>query len=436
MLAFGTPGGDQQDQWSLEFFLAHAVFGLDLQAAIDAPMFHSTHFPSSFYPRDGRAGPGRDRGPRAGGDDRRAARARARRRGRRRLVARPPERDLARARRGAARRRQPAWDAGLRGRSLSAYAPASGITGQPPASARVWVSTAFSACPAHGREFPRKSQARSGRVRPMARRFEKLDDSRLAARVHRGRRGGLRGPLRPPPPGAAVLLPAHARATPRTARTRCSRPSCARTRPWSPASCRMRSGRGCSRSPATAARRCWPRGARRACRSTTSSPPSTGWPRTSRARRPARAGGRPRPPARGAARGARAVRARRHVAGRDRGRDRRPRRQGQGARLPGAHRADGRARRPLDAVRDDPRGARGRARRRAAARAAAPAPAQLRALRGLPHRRRRAARGPGLDPARRPGPGPEGGRARRGRRRRRRGRGRRRRCRRWPTSWR
>jgi gamma-glutamyltranspeptidase/glutathione hydrolase len=49
-LAFGTPGGDQQDQWSLEFFLAHAVFGLDLQAAIDAPMFHTAHFPSSFAP--------------------------------------------------------------------------------------------------------------------------------------------------------------------------------------------------------------------------------------------------------------------------------------------------------------------------------------------------------------------------------------------------
>lgn len=56
-LAFGTPGGDQQDQWSLEFFLAHALFGLDLQEAIDAPMFHSAHFPSSFAPHD--AFPGR-----------------------------------------------------------------------------------------------------------------------------------------------------------------------------------------------------------------------------------------------------------------------------------------------------------------------------------------------------------------------------------------
>jgi gamma-glutamyltranspeptidase/glutathione hydrolase len=55
-LAFGTPGGDQQDQWTLAFFLAHAVFGLDLQAAIDEPCFHTNHFPSSFYPRE--AAPG------------------------------------------------------------------------------------------------------------------------------------------------------------------------------------------------------------------------------------------------------------------------------------------------------------------------------------------------------------------------------------------
>jgi gamma-glutamyltranspeptidase/glutathione hydrolase len=52
VLAFGTPGGDQQDQWSFELFLAHAAFGRDLQAAIDAPMFHTSHFPSSFYPRE------------------------------------------------------------------------------------------------------------------------------------------------------------------------------------------------------------------------------------------------------------------------------------------------------------------------------------------------------------------------------------------------
>jgi gamma-glutamyltranspeptidase / glutathione hydrolase len=50
-LAFGTPGGDQQDQWTIGFFLNHVLFGMDLQQAIDAPAFHTDHFPSSFYPR-------------------------------------------------------------------------------------------------------------------------------------------------------------------------------------------------------------------------------------------------------------------------------------------------------------------------------------------------------------------------------------------------
>ena len=51
-LAFGTPGGDQQDQWTLQFFLNVVNFGMNLQAAIDAPSFHTAHFPSSFYPRE------------------------------------------------------------------------------------------------------------------------------------------------------------------------------------------------------------------------------------------------------------------------------------------------------------------------------------------------------------------------------------------------
>ncbi|MCA2185297.1 gamma-glutamyltransferase family protein [Nonomuraea cavernae] len=55
-LAFGTPGGDQQDQWSLNLFLALVHGGLNLQEAIDAPMFHSEHFPSSFFPRESRPG--------------------------------------------------------------------------------------------------------------------------------------------------------------------------------------------------------------------------------------------------------------------------------------------------------------------------------------------------------------------------------------------
>jgi gamma-glutamyltranspeptidase/glutathione hydrolase len=50
-LAFGTPGGDQQDQWTLHFFLRHVHHGMNLQQAIDFPAFHSAHMPSSFYPR-------------------------------------------------------------------------------------------------------------------------------------------------------------------------------------------------------------------------------------------------------------------------------------------------------------------------------------------------------------------------------------------------
>jgi gamma-glutamyltranspeptidase/glutathione hydrolase len=56
-LAFGTPGGDQQDQWTVGFLLNHVHFGMNLQQAIDFPAFHSAHMPSSFYPRD--AYPGR-----------------------------------------------------------------------------------------------------------------------------------------------------------------------------------------------------------------------------------------------------------------------------------------------------------------------------------------------------------------------------------------
>lgn len=51
-LAFGTPGGDFQDQWSLHFFLNVVHGGMNLQEAIDAPEFHTTHVPNSFYPRD------------------------------------------------------------------------------------------------------------------------------------------------------------------------------------------------------------------------------------------------------------------------------------------------------------------------------------------------------------------------------------------------
>ena len=50
-LALGTPGGDQQDQWTLHTLLGHLHFNLNLQEAIDAPNHHTDAFPSSFYPR-------------------------------------------------------------------------------------------------------------------------------------------------------------------------------------------------------------------------------------------------------------------------------------------------------------------------------------------------------------------------------------------------
>ncbi len=50
-MVFGTPGGDQQDQWSTAFFMRHAVHGMNLQEAIDAPAWHVDHFPASFWPR-------------------------------------------------------------------------------------------------------------------------------------------------------------------------------------------------------------------------------------------------------------------------------------------------------------------------------------------------------------------------------------------------
>jgi gamma-glutamyltranspeptidase/glutathione hydrolase len=53
-MAFGSPGGDGQDQWALQLFLRHVHHGLDLQQAIDAPAFLSSHAPSSFYPRAAR----------------------------------------------------------------------------------------------------------------------------------------------------------------------------------------------------------------------------------------------------------------------------------------------------------------------------------------------------------------------------------------------
>src|SRR3981081_3227624 len=55
-MAWGSPGGDQQDQWITQFFLRHVHAKMNLQEAIDAPAWHSEHFPISLCPRHARPG--------------------------------------------------------------------------------------------------------------------------------------------------------------------------------------------------------------------------------------------------------------------------------------------------------------------------------------------------------------------------------------------
>ncbi|TWX37158.1 transferase [Frigoribacterium sp. ACAM 257] len=51
LVALGSPGGDQQDQWQLLYLLRTIVGGWTPQQAIDAPALHTTSFPGSFWPR-------------------------------------------------------------------------------------------------------------------------------------------------------------------------------------------------------------------------------------------------------------------------------------------------------------------------------------------------------------------------------------------------
>ncbi|AFU02204.1 gamma-glutamyltransferase family protein [Nocardia brasiliensis] len=55
-VAFGTPGGDRQDQWTLQFFLNVADFGLDFQSATETTAFHTDQVPASFTPHAHRPG--------------------------------------------------------------------------------------------------------------------------------------------------------------------------------------------------------------------------------------------------------------------------------------------------------------------------------------------------------------------------------------------
>jgi gamma-glutamyltranspeptidase/glutathione hydrolase len=50
LMPFGCPGGDAQCQAMVQMFLNIVAFGMDPQAAIEAPRFTSSNFPNSFWP--------------------------------------------------------------------------------------------------------------------------------------------------------------------------------------------------------------------------------------------------------------------------------------------------------------------------------------------------------------------------------------------------
>jgi gamma-glutamyltranspeptidase/glutathione hydrolase len=51
VIGCGSPGGDGQDQWTLQLVLRHLVHGISLREAVDRPSFNSLHMPLSFWPR-------------------------------------------------------------------------------------------------------------------------------------------------------------------------------------------------------------------------------------------------------------------------------------------------------------------------------------------------------------------------------------------------
>lgn len=55
-MSFGTPGGEQQDQWQPILFARMVDHAMTIQQAIDAPSFHTEHWISSFWPRDAKPG--------------------------------------------------------------------------------------------------------------------------------------------------------------------------------------------------------------------------------------------------------------------------------------------------------------------------------------------------------------------------------------------
>ena len=55
-MSFGTPGGEQQDQWQTTMLLRMVDHRYNIQQSIDLPSFHSEHWISSFWPRGAKPG--------------------------------------------------------------------------------------------------------------------------------------------------------------------------------------------------------------------------------------------------------------------------------------------------------------------------------------------------------------------------------------------
>ena len=116
------PAATSRTNGSTQFFLRHVHAGMNLQEAIDAPAWHSEHFPISFWPRKARPGVLVVEGRLPAGDGEGAEPPRPHRRGRPRLVRGPPHRRVAR-RPPPPRRRQSARHAGLRGGAVGPDCP-------------------------------------------------------------------------------------------------------------------------------------------------------------------------------------------------------------------------------------------------------------------------------------------------------------------------
>ena len=69
-MAWGSPGGDQQDQWITQFFLRHVHAKLNLQEAIDAPGLAFRALPDLVLAAHRASRRARGREPRAEGDRR------------------------------------------------------------------------------------------------------------------------------------------------------------------------------------------------------------------------------------------------------------------------------------------------------------------------------------------------------------------------------